>query len=124
MNCREARDLLMRNEKRTAAAVASHLAGCDGCAEFGRKLDLAQAAFRAHQGEHLPDPAFAQRVRASLPGDTDLIGWAALRLLPATLALTLVLSAWCWLATPGPQALFEQSPTDDLLSWALEEDGS
>lgn len=124
MNCRAARDLLMRDERPMASVVADHVDACDGCTEFARKLDLARATLRAHQGEHRPDAAFAQRVRASLPGDTDLIGWAALRLLPATLALTLVLSAWCWIATPGPQALFEQSPTDDLLSWALEEDGS
>lgn len=124
MNCREVRDLLMRDERPAASAVTGHLASCDGCTEFARRLDLAQADLGAHQGDHLPHPAFAQRVRASLPGDTDLIGWAALRLLPATLALTLVLSAWCWIATPGPQALFEQSPTDDLLSWALEEEGS
>ena len=124
MNCREARDQLMRTELPRTTSTTSHLDSCSECAEFAAKLDLAHAALRAHRGDHQPGPGFAHKVRESLPAGADLIGWAALRLLPATLALTLVLSAWCWLATPGPQALLEQSPTDDLLSWALEEDGS
>lgn len=123
MSCREIRDQLMQNEQDLPEGVTAHLSSCPDCAGFAEKMHLARAAFRAHRSDHVPGPGFAYGVRAALPGRADLLGWAALRLLPATLALTLVLSAWCWVATPGPQALLEQSPTDDLLGWVLE-DGS
>jgi hypothetical protein len=108
----------------TTEAVRAHLGSCSDCREFAQRLGLAQEALREHHGRHRPDAYFAQRVTASLPEAPDLIGWAAMRLLPATLAAALVLSVWCWAATPGPTSLVEESPTDDLLAWVIEEDDS
>ena len=73
-----------------------------------------------HHANVQPDPAFVDRVTASL-APADLLGWAAWRLLPASVALVLVL-AWFSLQT-GPELELEvsESPMDNLLSWVLEE---
>lgn len=122
MNCDRTRDQLMSSE--ADERTRDHLRSCPGCGEFAEQLGFAQAALREHHGRHQPDAYFAQRVTAALPDAPDMLGWAAMRLLPATLGVALVLSVWCWFATPGPGSLVEESPTDDLLAWALEEDGS
>lgn len=122
MNCKETRDQLLRSA--TDARVDAHLRSCPGCSAFARRLGVAEETLRQHHAHHQPDPYFAQRVKAALPDAPDVLGWAAVRLLPGTLAAALVLSVWCWIATPGPDSLVEQSPTDDLLAWVIEEDGS
>ena len=122
MNCSETRDQLLRSAADDRAST--HLRSCPDCSEFARRLGLAQETLREHHGRHQPDAFFAQRVTAALPEAPNLLGWAAVRLLPATLAAALVLSAWCWIATPGPSSLGEEAPTDDLLAWVIEEDGS
>jgi hypothetical protein len=99
-----------------------HLGSCAACSRFERDLGLARELLQAHRADHQPDSHFARRVTANLPGDTELLGWAAFRLLPAALALLLALSLWAWSSTPGPRTLVETSPTDDLLAWAIEED--
>lgn len=126
MTCDEIRSRLMVVEGPVPASepIAAHLEECAACREFAGRLELARDALRAHASDHQPDPLFARRVSAALPSGPDLLGWAALRLLPATLGLALALSACCWLATPAPGELVEPSPTDDLLAWALSEDGS
>lgn len=125
MSCHEIRDRLLASERaELPSALRAHLDECAGCAEFARRFELARASLRGHQAEHQPDPYFAHRVSALAAAGSDELGWAARRLLPVTLALVLAMSAWCWLATPGPSELFERAPTEDLLSWALEEDGS
>ena len=65
-------------------------------------------------------PAFAARVVADLPRPSPVLGWAALRLLPAATALLLVLSAWVWFGTGTPSEMVASAPTDDLVSWVLE----
>ena len=122
MSCKEVRALLM--SAKSDERAKTHLDACAECAAFARRLGLAHEALREHHARHQPDAYFAQRVKAALPGTPDLIGWAALRVLPATLAAALVLSVWCWMATPGPSAMVEESPTDDLLAWVIEEEGS
>ncbi len=125
MNCDELRGRLMISDRAEATvAVDAHLEECAACRDFLARFALARESLRAHRSEHLPGPLFARRVSAAVPGGSDLLGWAAVRLLPAALALTLALTAWAWLATPAPGELAEQAPTDDLLAWALEEDGS
>lgn len=125
MSCHEIRDRLL--ESPTAElppAIEAHLDECSACAAFARRFELARESLRGHQAEHQPDPYFARRVSALAAAGPDELGWAVRRLLPVTLALVLAMGAWCWLATPGPSELFERAPTEDLLSWALEEDGS
>jgi anti-sigma factor RsiW len=119
--CRGVRERLLDGESREASSA--HLDSCEACARFAARMEAARELLdkRSH---HQPDAFFAQRVVAALPEGQDVLGWAALRVLPATLAAALVLSVWCWLATPVPSQLVEQSPTDDLLAWVIEEDGS
>ena len=113
----------MKTGARTVPAGArAHIETCESCSGFAGRLLAAEEVLGEPRAEHLPDDWFAARVRNSLPDNAQLVGLAAMRFLPATLALTLVLSVWCWLATPGPGSLFEQSPTDDLLAWTLEDD--
>ena len=84
------------------------------------RLAQARLYFERHHANVQPDPAFVDRVTASL-APADLLGWAAWRLLPASVALVLVL-AWFSLQT-GPELELEvsESPMDNLLSWVLEE---
>jgi hypothetical protein len=127
MNCREARDRLTAIDAKGAVAlpatdpVAAHLEGCAACSGFAASLTAARQLLGEHHAGVEPDAAFAARVVAALPGGAhDLLGRAALRLLPAALALVLVLAGWTLIASRRPASLVEQAPTDDLLAWALE----
>jgi hypothetical protein len=69
-----------------------------------------------------PDPGFADRVRARLARrSADLLGLAALRLLPATLALVLVLAWLSIRAGAGSQPTVSQTTGDDLIGWLIED---
>jgi hypothetical protein len=73
-------------------AVTSHLDACAACSAFAVRLDAVRGGLRAHHAGVEPDLAFASRVRARLSGDASAaLGLAALRLLPVTAALLLVL---------------------------------
>jgi hypothetical protein len=89
------------------------------------RLEAARAYFRDHHANVAPDRRFADRVAASLrPAPAEALGWAAIRLLPAALALTMVL---IWLALqPGANAQpVSQSPaTEDPIAWVLEQDST
>ncbi len=123
-SCDRTRALLAAGDGRTARPEAvRHLAECDACAEFAARLGLAVEALRSHRTPVTPPPGFATRVAAALPAaDQDLVGRAALRLLPATLALALALGAWCWTQTSSPDALLEAASTGDLLVWVLDDE--
>ncbi|MEE8278425.1 MAG: hypothetical protein V3R89_06865 [Thermoanaerobaculia bacterium] len=121
MNCQEARQrLTVTMADPPEEAVTQHLESCPACARYAARLKVAVRLLRSHHAELEPAAGFAARVVAALAEPAPLLGWAALRLLPATLALVLVLSGWCWLAAPSPSALLSESPIDDLLSWVLE----
>jgi hypothetical protein len=86
--------------------------------EFRRQL-------RDHRLDVEPDPGFAARVIARLPsGPEDAIGRAALRLLPATLALAVLLALLAWNVAPDPQSLLVVSPTENPLIWIVDANGS
>ena len=83
----------------------------------------ARQYFRDHRSEATPDAAFATRVVANLPPQhDDLLGWAAVRVLPATLLLAVVLAIWAVRVAPLPDSLLQASPEEDLLSWVVEND--
>lgn len=125
MNCAQVRKRLAEEQARTPdAEVLEHLGECPGCARFAERLQLAEQLFRDHHSGTKPDAGFATRVVAALPASSsDLLGWAAIRLLPATLALALVLTVWALAATPSPTSLLEQSGDEDLWSWILSSPG-
>ncbi len=105
------------------ADLASHLAACPTCGAFAARLDAARSALASVPTPVEPDPAFARRVAARLaqtrPSPSDDLGWAALRLLPAALALVVILAGWGLATSPSPVELLADQPEADALSWAL-----
>jgi len=88
------------------------------------RYEQARRYFREHHSGIEPDEQFAQRVVARLPKHSDAaFGWAVARVLPATLALLLVLIWVSWQVTPAPSGVQEPSPTEDVLTWALDAGG-
>lgn len=120
MNCNETRKALTDERVEESRALTEHLNGCRACGRYAERLEIAREALGEHHAGVTPDPAFAVRVLAGLPPLSPPLGWAAVRLLPAAAALLLVLSGWAWLATATPSDLVTASPTDDLVSWVLE----
>jgi len=122
MNCRDVRDRLTGPaDARRDPALVRHLDDCATCRSYADRLETARQLLREHHGNVEPDSAFAGRVVARLPqGPTEVLGWAALRLLPATVVLALVL-AWFAFQSSSPLPSVEPSaPTDDLLSWVID----
>ncbi len=85
------------------------------------RMDEVRRLLREHHAGVEPDPGFAQRVVARIEREPrDLLGWAALRLLPATLVLALLLVWWTVTRTPDPATLLLESPAEDPLGWVAE----
>ena len=120
MNCDKARRELVAGGQRQQGSLARHLEECAACAGYSKQLERLEEALAHHHAGVTPDPAFAARVVANLPRRAPVLGWAAVRLLPVATALLLVLSAWVWLGTGTPAEMAAVSPTDDLVSWVLE----
>jgi predicted anti-sigma-YlaC factor YlaD len=112
---------------KSSAALSEHLADCEDCRNLKAALDATGSMLRSRHAGVVPDGAFATRVRARLQREpAQVLATAALRLLPVTVLLLLLIS---WLAfTATPQAEFGDSaaPTEDVLAWVLEgqEEGS
>lgn len=121
MTCDEARDALLATarDRAPAAAAAAHLRDCTACARFAARLAATREALAAERLAVEPDAGFSARVLAALPSDTQLVGWAALRLLPAALGL---LAAFTWVSfreAPSPtQALLGGGSPETLLVWS------
>lgn len=126
MNCNDVRDRLGEIDGApTASEVREHLEACSDCARHAARIEAALRSFRGHHAEIEPDAAFATRVVARLPvRPTETLGWAAARLLPATLVLLIVLGWMAWQMTSAPADLVSESPTDDLLSWVVSGNGN
>ena len=120
MNCYSVQRDLMAGRVRDRGMLEEHLNECSACARFARRFEHLEQVLKDHHTGVTPDPAFAVRVVAALPERSPVIGWAALRLLPATTALLLVLSTWVWFSTGKPAEMTAAAPTDDLVSWVLE----
>jgi hypothetical protein len=101
---------------------ADHLARCEDCRRFAERLAATRDALRAHHGNVEPDAAFAARVAARLPrSSAELLGRMAARLIPATLALVLVLAWFAYRGAPVETTTAEATvPTEDLVGWVLD----
>jgi hypothetical protein len=118
------KDRLLAGEDPATPGLASHLAGCPGCAEFARRLGLVRGTLRQPGGDVLPDPGFAARVMARLPRSADLLGWAALRALPAALLLALILAGLSAADIAPPASLLVDEPSSSqLLAWSAQAPG-
>jgi len=101
--------------------TTNHLRDCDSCRRYSERLRIASELLRNQHAGFEPDSGFVQRVTTALPGPPQLLGWAAVRLLPAGLALVVLLTGWVWVAAPAATTAMEVAPTDDVLTWVLEE---
>lgn len=86
-----------------------------------RRADLLRRALREHHARVEPDPGFAARVVARLPAAPDPLRWAAVRLLPAGLALALLLALMVWRELPAAAAA--PATVDELAAWMVEPGG-
>jgi predicted anti-sigma-YlaC factor YlaD len=125
MNCAQVRKWLADDQVETRSArVLEHLEECPGCARLADRLQTARELLRDHHAGAEPDAGFSARVVAALPSSSsEVLGWAAVRLLPVTLALALVLTVWALAVTPSPTSLVDQSADEDLWSWILSSPG-
>jgi len=128
MNCNEARSRLLHLAAPPPAGepLADHLESCAPCAAYAARLAYTVRALADHHAGVEPDATFAARVVAALPERSGLVGRVALKLLPAALALVLVLGGWIVIEQRRHTVVQESIPTDDLLTWVLqtEENGS
>lgn len=123
MNCRRARHLLTRAAEggsSTHPELERHLASCAECERFAERWLAVRRGIAGRVTRVTPDAGFAARVTARLDAPADPLLWAARRLLPVTLALTLVLGGWCLLRTPPPASLAAELADGDLLTWVAE----
>ncbi|MCB1036607.1 MAG: hypothetical protein KDD47_22470 [Acidobacteria bacterium] len=123
MKCQRARDLLTAGPANQPGRLDDHLAGCPSCRLFAERMSAVRRELRSHHTAVEPDGAFSARVLSRLPGSgreraTDLLGWAALRLLPVAVVLALLLGGWSLAASPSPQTLLS-SVDQDPIAWAL-----
>jgi hypothetical protein len=103
----------------TDPRIESHLAGCGECRAFMTRLALARQILAVPLSTTLPDAGFAGRVTARLPRPVELLGWAAVRLLPAALALLVGLAAYGAWHPPATGDLWLLDPSaEQLLAWS------
>ena len=126
MNCSKLRDRLTDpGGAAPSAGGEEHLQACADCRRFAARLGTARRLLREHHCAAEPDAAFAARVAQRLTdGSAEMLGWAAARLLPATLTLVLVL-AWFAIRVDSPAQVAQEAspPTDNLVSWVLDVSG-
>lgn len=121
MSCTELRRALDRAGLAAArsARAAHHLADCADCSALVARLEDVRAALATQPEPLAPPPGFAARVVARLPRREELLGWAALRLLPASLAIAAV-TGWLVATTPSPfGAAMGAGGDGDLVIWLL-----
>jgi len=123
MNCDDVRQRLTATAGGTRpAGLEQHLEDCRACMHYATRLQAARRLFADHRSDAQPDAAFATRVVARLEKPPlETLGWAAARLLPATLALVLALAWFVFDVEPGSTYEESAAPTENLVSWVLEQ---
>lgn len=115
MDCQTLRNQLLAGDAESTAR-AEHLSACAACADFARRLEGVRRHLRAPAPPGFaPHPGFAARVVARLPRSPEILGWAALRALPAALLLTFVLAWMSSAEPPSMDVLLSSEPSTDLL---------
>jgi hypothetical protein len=87
--------------------------------------ERAHEYLRCHHARLQPDPGFVNRVTSRLQREpVEILGWAALRLIPASLALVAVLIWFAVQAPPPVQTASAVGSSGDPIGWILEEPGA
>jgi len=117
MRCTEIRERLTRRSD--DPEVASHLDACAACARYAARLAAARALLARETGT-LPDAGFARRVVSRLPSSAQVLGWAALRALPAAIVLALAIGAVGAFEMPSAESslLNDEASSEALLAYA------
>ena len=122
MSCSKARDRLMSHPDSSEPRLVEHLASCAECAAFARRRQRVRTLLAGHHLAVEPDAGFAARVVSRLEQPAPL-AWAALRLLPAALAMALVLGIVSQWSDPAPAeqtSVVAEAYTQDVLLWLAE----
>jgi len=122
MRCERIQERLTADAELSAEDVR-HLEECERCSAFRERLDAWRMNLRSRGDGMEPPPGFAARVVASLPPQRSPFEWAVLRLLPAGVALVLVLSGWCVLRGWTPSAVAGSLNQDESMTWLLNAEG-
>jgi anti-sigma factor RsiW len=124
MRCTEIRERLVRRSG--DPEIAAHLGSCPACTRYAARLAAARDLLAREAGV-LPDAGFARRVVARLPTSAQVLGWAALRALPAAIVLALAIGAVGVFEMPSAESSLlndEASPEAILAYTALPADGT
>lgn len=126
MNCHELREsLLTPNGADRRAEVEAHIGNCPDCARYAARFRQVLRILQDRHAEVEPGPEFVSRVVSQFATQpVEILGWAAWRLIPATLALVAALFWWTVQTTPDPAALLAESPTEDVLTWITGANGA
>ena len=118
MSCRDVRRRLDDPAGAADARVQAHLEDCTPCARLASRLEQVRGALQRRHAGISPDPQFAARVAGNVTDSNgEQLAWAALRLLPGTVVLVLLLSWFAWRNDVPVVQIPAQAPTDDLLNW-------
>ena len=122
MRCSAVKDrLLQRTGAAAGQPITHHLDGCPACRRFAEHLDEMRRDLRHHHSGFEPDAAFAARVSSRLESDAgEVVGRAALHLLPLSAALLLLL-LWISAGTsPREPELTSEDSTQAYIDWILQ----
>jgi hypothetical protein len=121
MDCREFRSRLMDGQSSSASVGAAHRDSCGRCQEFERRWALVRLGVGQPAEHHDGDLAFATRLVARLPKAPEVMGWAALRALPAAVLLALLLAGLGASEVPAPASLLTDDPSSSqLFAWSAQ----
>ena len=122
MRCNAVRDSLLRpGTGPSREAATGHLAACPACRRFALGLAATRRDLRDHHAGIEPDAAFATRLSNRLETDPqEIAGRAALRLLPLSVALLLLLLLISAGTAPLEQAPTSEETTQAYLNWVLQ----
>lgn len=128
MSCKAVRRELSQHSS-MSPDVVRHLGRCADCNRLAQSYAQIRSALRERHAGALPDGHFAPRVGAQLREQprAELLGWAAVRLLPITLGLALMLGWFAWQSGPLALTLEGESTvvsTEDPIEWLLADEES
>jgi hypothetical protein len=122
MKCAAVKDRLMQPAGNPVGeSTTRHLDGCPSCRRFAESLSEMRRDLRDHHAGHEPDAAFAARVSSRFESDPgEMVGRAALRLLPIS-AVLLLLLLWISAGTdPREPELTSEESTQATIDWVLQ----